>query len=159
MNSDLVKIRFNLNPTDWHGYASETLWAKALGSVAETYAFELENSPFYCKGVSYLDVVRAIDRDGGLEFAGVVTHSGHSTYRLLFDREDDAFRQWWKKLQDIGCTFEGGDFRGKKLYSVDVPPTTDIKLAYSILEQGEAAKVWMFEEGHYAKPTSAPRPS
>ncbi|HEY2444879.1 MAG TPA: DUF4265 domain-containing protein [Rhizomicrobium sp.] len=159
MNSDLVKIQFQLNSTDWHGFSNETLWAKALGLVTESNAFQLENSPFYCKGVSYLDVIRAVDHDGMFEFAGVIARSGHSTYRILFDREDDTLRAWWKKLQEIGCTYEGGDFRGKKLFSIDVPPTTNIDLVYSILEKGEAAKIWVFEEGHFAKATSVRRNS
>jgi Domain of unknown function (DUF4265) len=147
-NGDLVKVRFKLDTADWHGHSSETLWAKPLKGKADVAALELENSPFYCKGVSYLDVVRARYRDGQYEFAGVVSRSGHSTYRLIIDQENVAFRLWWKKLQDLGCTYESGEFRGKKLFTVDVPVSADIYAVYRVLEEGEKEKIWLFEEGH-----------
>lgn len=152
MNDAFVKIFFKLDSADWHGSPSETLWAKPLSCADKAAAFELENSPFYAKGVSYLDVVRAVKRDGQYEFAGTITPGGHSTYRLLVDHAPDAFEVWWKKLQGLGCTYESGDFQGKKLFTVDVPATTDIYAVYRILEDGEKQNIWMFEEGHVGHP-------
>jgi len=152
MKNNLVKIRFELNSADWHECASETLWGKPLVGIGKPTAFEVQNSPFNIKGVSYLDVIRAIERDGQYEFVDVIARSGHSTYRLLVDQEDDSFKLLWKKLHDLGCTYESGDFREKKLFTVDVPAATDIYAVYALLEAGERQKVWAFEEGHVGHP-------
>jgi hypothetical protein len=148
MNKDFVKICFRLASADWHGSSTETLWAEPLVGTEDAKAFKIENSPFYAKGISYLDVVRAVKRNGQYEFAGVIAHSGHSTYRLLVDPGVTTFEAWWKKLQDLGCTYESGTFEEKKLFTVDVPPTADIYVAYDILEKAEKQDVWLFEEAH-----------
>ena len=148
MNQGLVKIAFVLDPADWHRSASETLWAKPLGSSQEPKAFELQNTPFHAKGVSYLDVVRATEQDGQYVFAGTITPSGHSTYRLLAACLSPEFEGFHKSLQDLGCTYESGVFGLRKIFAIDVPPTTDIYAVYRILENGEKANVWTFEEGH-----------
>jgi hypothetical protein len=72
---------------------------------------------------------------------------------LLVDNLDDAFWLWWGKLQDLGCTYEnGGDHYGKTLFSVDVPPATDIDAVHRILQDGDKEKIWDFEEGHVGHP-------
>jgi hypothetical protein len=152
MTSNLVKIHFELNPSEWHQTPGETLWAEPLIGAGEPAAFRLENSPCHAFGVSYQDVVRAVERDGMYEFAGVIAHSGRSTYRLVVDQENDVFWEWWKKLQDLGCTYESGDCRGMRLYAVDVPAEADIHAVYAILEKGEEQKIWRFEEGHVGHP-------
>jgi hypothetical protein len=149
---DLVKVHFKLDSADWHGCPSETLWAKPLMGIGAPTAFELENSPFYCKGVSYRDVISVVKRDNQYEFSAVIARGGHSTYRLVVEGENDAFRMCWQKLQNLGCTYEGGDFNGKKLFAVDVPATADIYAVYPILEEGEKESVWIFEEGHVGHP-------
>src|SRR5690242_3172942 len=102
MTNDLVKILFELNPDDWHKASSETLWAEPLVGSEEPAAFRLENSPWHAYGVSYQDVVHAVERDGMYQFAGVIAHGGHSTYRLAVDQENELFWTWWQKLQDLG---------------------------------------------------------
>jgi uncharacterized protein DUF4265 len=143
-----TKVHFDLDPTEWHETPGEFLWAKPVAGAAKQDAFELGNSPFFAKGISYRDIVHAIERDGLLEFAGVVARSGHSTYRLAIEQETDQFRQWWSRLQDVGCTYESGECRGMRLYAVDVPPEADIYLAYAIMKEAQDNKIWLFEEGH-----------
>jgi hypothetical protein len=75
----LVKVKFVLDPGEWHGSATETLWAAPVGQNQ----YRLENSPFYAFGVSYQDVVAAQRTDNELEFVSVVSRGGHSTYRIL----------------------------------------------------------------------------
>lgn len=152
MRTDYIKICFRTDPADWHGSENEFLWARPLGRVEETDVFELQNSPFYVRGVSYLDVVRTINIDGLFEFAGVVARSGHSTYRIIFEEGLAASEAWWDKLQNLGCTYESGEFQQKKLFSVDVPESAEIYAVYDILEQGESSGVWIFEEGHVGHP-------
>jgi hypothetical protein len=152
--SELVIVTFNLDHEDWHGRPSEGLWAEPIAGATSGSALRLENSPFFVRGVSYQDVVRAVRRrDGpGLAFAGVVDRGGHSTYMLLVPPTHADFATYWQKLQELGCTHESKKLRvslGERiLYSVDVPPRADIAEVRSTLEDGERKNVWMFQEGH-----------
>lgn len=147
---DLVKIRINLEPDNILDAGSETLWAKPLGNNI----YQLHNSPFGAYGYSYMDKVRAI----GLDIPTVTElteSSGHSTYRVILARgslETMKFKKQWKKLEEIGCTYEGSE---SKLLSIDVPATTDIFAAYALLEAGESAGIWEFEEAKCAHTTDA----
>jgi Domain of unknown function (DUF4265) len=153
MTDTKERLYFDLDSKDWHGRPNEGLWAERIeGTTTPTY--RLMNSPFFAREVSFLDTVRAVPRiDGrGLQFAGVVDRSGHSTYMILVPPNSSKFDKYWKKLQKHGCTFESKtmDISGGKriLYSVDVPDTADIYDVYSTLDDGEKSNVWMFQEGH-----------
>jgi hypothetical protein len=144
----LVRVRFELEADAWHGYGSERLWAEP---VAEN-RYRLRNSPFYAYGISTEDVVFAKpDASAGLLFEGVSLRGGHSTYRILSKQglEEVAFRAPWERLQVLGCTYEQAS---PHLLSVDVPPHADIYAVYALLERGENAGVWDFEEGHCGHP-------
>ena len=157
----LVKVQFRLDPQDWHGSASEGLWAEPIKRSRVGQIFQLNNSPFFARGVSFLDIVYAVpSTDGlGMEFAGVVERSGHSTYMLLVPLLQENFDLYWNKLEKLGCSFEKTKIitsEGEKiLYTVDVPPAADIYAMYSILEQGEHDSVWIFQEGHVGHKLSA----
>lgn len=155
MNEGMLRIYFSLGLKEWHQLPNEGLWAEPLGEAKPDGAYRLKNSPFYVRGVSFLDVVRAAPRsDGGpgLEFAGVIEHNGNSTYRLLVPVVAPEFEAYWKKLSDLGCTYESTtmntSFGERILYTVDVPREADIYAVYAVLEQGQRNSVWMFEEGH-----------
>lgn len=155
MSMELRKISFHLDPAEWHGCPIETLWAEPVEETASSAIFRLRNSPFYAEGVSFLDMVRAKpDRDGdGLEFAGVIERSGHSTYLILIPADSTGFAESWKALEDLGCSYESAtlETRGgrKVLYSVDVPPEADVDAAYESLNDGERNGVWTFQESHF----------
>ncbi|MEP1383249.1 DUF4265 domain-containing protein [Alteromonas sp. CI.11.F.A3] len=145
---NLVKVSITLTSDNIQNACTETMWAKPLGNGH----YRLQNSPFAAYGFSYLDVVKAIG-NGIPDVVEIVENSGHSTYRVLLKAgvlESDRFRQYWQKLENIGCTYEGSQ---SKLLSIDVPPSTDIFKAYSILESGESAGVWEFEEAKCAHST------
>jgi Domain of unknown function (DUF4265) len=154
MSIELRKIRFYINPTEWHGRPSETLWAEPVDKTASSATFRLRNSPFFAEGVSFLDIVGTKpDRDGdGLEFAGVIERSGHSTYLILVPADSIDFAENWKVLEDLGCSYESKTLAmkgGKKiLYAVDVPPGADIDAVYESLSDGERNGVWTFQESH-----------
>jgi hypothetical protein len=154
MSMELRKIRFYINPAEWHGRPSETLWAEPVEETASSATFRLRNSPFFAEGVSFLDMVRAKpDRDGdGLEFAGVIKRSGHSSYLILVPADSVDFAENWKVLEDLGCSYESKTLvtRGgnKILYAVDVPPEADIYAVYESLSDGERKGMWTFQEGH-----------
>lgn len=142
MGANLVRLAFPLQPDTWHGNATERLWAEPLG----TDQYRIRNSPFYAFGVSNEDIVLGMEADGQLLFRSVVRRSGHSTYRLrvqLRDLTATSFVQAWTPLQILGCSYEEGP-----ILAVDVPPAADIYAVYDLLQDGEAAGVWDFEEGH-----------
>jgi len=123
----------------------------------------LQNSPFYTREVSYLDIVRAVlgeSRDWNaigpptlvkLDFAGLVDPSGHSTYRFIIqDKNDQVFQSYWKQLSDLGCSYESGTVAPGILYSVDVHRTTEITAVDSIIQEGEKKGILVYEEGRIA---------
>src|ERR1041385_8602780 len=103
---DLVKLVFPLDPDEWHGNATERLWAEPLGNGR----FRLRNSPFYAFGVSNEDIVLGAETEGQVQFQSVVLHSGHSTYRLRRKNRNlsEQFMEAWARLQNLGCSYEEG---------------------------------------------------
>jgi hypothetical protein len=87
--SELTKIRFRLDPNDWHGRPSETLWAEAVSGATAGSAFRLRNSPMFACGVSFLDIVRAArSADGeGLEFDVPAETDIYAAYSIFSDGE------------------------------------------------------------------------
>ena len=75
----LKKVFFDFENDEWHGHASESLWAKHIHGNK----FKIRNSPFFVKGVSFEDIVAAKEVDAKLIFERVLISAGHSTYRLL----------------------------------------------------------------------------
>jgi hypothetical protein len=143
--SELVKIRIELPPENILNASSETLWAVPLGKGL----FKLQNSPFGAYGYSHEDVVIA-DNNEIPTVQGVYENSGRSTYRILLKDgmlNTVEFALAWEKLESIGCTYEGSE---SKLLAIDVPADTDIFKAYELLEAGEAAELWEFEEAKCA---------
>ena len=146
MSANLVRMVFPLDPGAWHGNATERVWVEPLGKDR----FRLRNSPFYAFGVSNEDVVLGTKTEGQIQFGSVVLYGGHSTYRLRLQNRDltaQSFVKAWDPLQALGCSYEEGP-----VLAVDVPPSVDIYAVYDLLQAGEAAGVWDFEEGHCGHP-------
>lgn len=139
----LVKLLVELEPDAWHGHGSETMWAEPLGGNR----FRLRNVPFFVTGMSFGDIVAAREHNERLVVAGVVEHSGHSTYRVFVTDtvKKSDFPRMWARLEAIGCTYERATDR---LLAIDVPGAVDVYRAYAILEEGEKHGVWDFDEGH-----------
>lgn len=149
-NVKLVKLKVPLNPKEWHGSEAELLWAEPLKDSHDGFTLRIKNSPGYAFGLSYLDVVRAVpSADGSYEFKEVIQRGGHSTYMLLVPIERPHFEEFWKRLNDLGCTYESSRVEGAKtLFSVDIPGDTDIYKVYDVLKEGEEKRIWDFQEGH-----------
>jgi len=143
--TDRVLVSFLIDQNGENFY--ERLHALPLGD--DLYC--LDNSPFYAFGVSLGDVVCAPCEDGAPTYTRTAIRRGHSTYRvrLPVGRGHDAFMARWSDFQDLGCTFEGSGANPTRLYSIDVPPSSDVRAVYALLEAGEAGKYWVFEEGNY----------
>jgi hypothetical protein len=142
---NLVKVVFDLEPSDWHSYAAETAWGEDCGGGK----VRLQNVPFAVYGYSLDDIVFVEFRDGRSHVVGVCMRGGHSTYRLILSEgvalTGDKFERSWKPLEGLGCSFEVGH---ERLLAMDVPPEANIFEVYMFLEQGESSGVWNFEEAH-----------
>jgi hypothetical protein len=151
MANELIKVRFELDSNDWHGHSTESLWASPIGA---SEGYQILNSPFFRRGIAFNDVVKAAatDQERVLDFEDVIGRSGHSTYMFFFESDTPTFRAYWQRLKDKGCSFESMDIKlsiGRRtLYSVDVPPSADLGEVYRLLEQGELAGLWRFQEGY-----------
>ena len=148
-NSDLVKVRFDTDPNGLSAGSPERLWARKL--LGAPVSFEIQNSPFYAKGVSFLDIVEAIEDPeipGVFQYRRTLKPSGNSTYRILVDTGSNLFSTYWENLAALGCTYEWADQGTTLLYAVDVPAHADIFKVYSVLEKGEEDEIWDFDEGH-----------
>ncbi|HLG45791.1 MAG TPA: DUF4265 domain-containing protein [Reyranella sp.] len=156
MTHNYAKIRFFVDPEDGHRESAELLWAEPVGSK-EGGAFRLMNSPYYSRAASYLDIVRAKEApDGlGLDYAGTIQTSGHSTLWIYTHKNSSHFKPRWAPLQSLGCTYEGAYVdtpNGERtLYSVDVPPETNFDEVMSILDDGQRDGVWQFMIGHIGR--------
>lgn len=142
----LVKVVFFLGKNQWHGYESESVWAEKISNDR----CRIRNTPFYAKGVSFEDVVFVREKNAGLWFEAVSIAAGHSTYRILLNKSipERDFKKYWNPIENLGCSYESADSGKMILLAVDVPPNVDIHKAYELLDQGEQAGVWGFEEGH-----------
>ena len=100
------------------------------------------NSPFYAYGCSYLDVVSARkNASDDLVFDRVVTKSGHATYRIIV-KDALRFAAAWQPLELKECTYEGLESR---VYSVDLPPGTDLDAVRDSLKAAKDTGIWDYE--------------
>jgi len=147
---DLVKVIFDLE-RDEDGYPPadyEHLWARPLGDNL----YELDNTPFFVRGVSTSDVVVAEpDTDNNLRFKAVKTPSQHTTLRVIVFREtsdaraiEERVRDLRTQLTNLGCSSELSHLPG--LIAVDVPPEVSVESVTDVLAEGEARDLWEYEE-------------
>lgn len=121
-------------PADW-----EHLWATRLPDGT----FELDNTPFFAVGVSYLDVVATVRGDGMNVFRSVVRASGHSTLRvILFDTA--VLQTVRTALRELGCSTELSHL--PNLIAVDIPPNVELNRVRQYLSKGELDGQWEYEE-------------
>jgi hypothetical protein len=140
----LEKITIELHDDQ---FGTESLWAEPLGEGF----YRLRNVPILAFGYSEQDVVSTDEVDGRRVVTGVSQPGGHSTYRLFLPGalDDARFGKLFEPLSQLGCTYERANAR---VFGVDVPPGADVYAAYTLLEPGEEAKQWSFEEGHCGHP-------
>jgi hypothetical protein len=136
-----VKVSFRLErdedgypPADW-----EHLWARWTADGL----YELDNTPFFARGVSYGDVVAADFANGLYEFREVVRPSGHSTLRVIV-LEGGRMQELRASLHDLGCSTELSHL--SNLVAVDVPPSVPYGDLTTFLQSGENAGYWEYEE-------------
>lgn len=150
---DDVKITLPLNSAEWHGHETETLWASPLSK----YQYQIQNVPFFAKGVSRFDVVNAIAGVDGLVFKSVAKGSGHSTVRLVSEASPDSMAFLAKavsELQSAGCALEKGSVSDVTVYAVDVPPNVDFDQIVASLEKWSTSGYCDWEMGNDEHPES-----
>jgi len=142
----LERIIVPLGDRPWHGFAEETMWAKKVGDGL----YQLQNTPFFAKGLAYLDVVSARAEDGRLMLDGVKDASRRSTYRVHVKAATPtaSVQPLFDQLTALGCTYESYVETLWTLFAWDVPASA-VDGAYKILDTAEKQGIWTFEEGHY----------
>ena len=149
--SHMVKVAFPLDAEHSGGIERERLWATPQADGT----YRIENSPFHAYEISYCDCVYANLQSGDLVFAKIARRGGHSTYRLRLPRhkEHGYFLEIWPQLASLGCTYEStADER--RIYSIDLPPSVDVRKVYDVLTGLEQVGIVEFEEGHYCGPSA-----
>ena len=138
-----VKVIFRLE-RDEDGYPPEDV--ESLWGLRCADGVEIDNVPWFVKGVSLGDVVSVVQAsDGVLEFERVLRRSGHSTYRiLLLDQEARALERTIAELTAMGLGVE----EDAGLLAVDVPPTVSLNSFTKHLLVGVRSGRWEAEEGH-----------
>ncbi len=148
--TDMVKIKIPLAQDNLAGAEAEWIWAEPL----EDGTYVVKNVPFYAKGISCEDVVKAEPDDGALVFKGVVRHSGHSTYRIYANagRTTPDVEALLGTLRGLHCDIEPAT---DKLVGVDVLPEADVYKVYEAMAESERAGIIDFDEGHCGHPLRA----
>jgi hypothetical protein len=82
------------------GTATESLWAAPIAGT-EWKHFQLMNSPFFARGVSFEDIVKAKAYEGNLvfEFEAVVERGGRSTCMLIMEAGEPRVTAYWNLLE------------------------------------------------------------
>lgn len=122
----------------------ESLWG-----IARHEGIEIDNIPFYARGIALGDIVQVREEsDGGLEFVRVLRRGGHSTYRvLLLDKRADEPLRTMEEMNSLGLSVEQ-DL--DCLLAVDVPPDVPVEEIENLFRQGIHSGRWEVEEGHKA---------
>jgi len=140
-NEGMVKVQLS----DPSGANVETLWARPI----DVDLYQLDNSPFFAYGVSWMDVIEA-KPDGHsqvLKYVRCVKKSGNRTVRIIFQdyrSTDPPAEEILQGLQNLGCSYEG---MRPRMISVNVPPDVTLGAVVDFLRK-QSGLQW-----EYADPT------
>ncbi len=126
------------------GYGTESIWAIPVGDNQ----YKIDNILFYAPEYSLNDIVSVENREGELFVNGLVTESGHSTVRIIFNQAMyvEETREY---LKNLGCDSEISNI--PLLIAVDIPPSVSYIQIKSYLEEGEKLSKWSYEEACIAQ--------
>lgn len=155
---DYVRVVFRLpeDPSGWHGFGTERLWAARV----DERRVRLANVPFHARGVAEGDVVEVEPDDAGVLWAGaVVEPSGNCTVRLI--PADECLRAEVRQAVIDAFAPLGVDGEGSRsgIVALNVPAGSDIEEVKATLAQGHADGLWFYDLGsvteqwHTATPT------
>lgn len=141
MNEDkLEKIHIDL-PNHW-AIGGESFWATPLGDDL----FRLENVPFYAYGINFLDIVKATSESNESipEIREIVKLSGHSTFRVFFEKNIDRQKQEeiLNSMKKLTISYE----RASEIYfSLDMQPSGNYQAVFERLDELEKENILSFE--------------
>ena len=134
-----VKLLFRLK-RDEDGYPPvdvESVWANSQADGT----YQIDNIPFFARGVAVGDAVTAKTIDGELFFEGLVRPSGNSLIRAIV-RDEAEVPKLCSELKALGCDVE---VHGR-LVAVDVPAAVSYTPICQLLEVGLNTERLGFEE-------------
>jgi hypothetical protein len=140
-NDTRVRIAFRLERDD-EGYPPadiESLWA----SPVDGGAYEIDNIPFFVKGVSAGDIVDATLENDELWYAGTRRYGGHWTLRVMVFDESQVGK-YRQVVSDFGCATELSHL--PRLFAVDVPASAQREDLLAYLAEHEAQDLITYEE-------------
>ena len=131
----MFRVAFDLEQVSatWPPFSTERIWAK---KGTAPYQLELQNIPFFVRGLSCGDIIRAKPDHERRElvFDGLVRHSGSSTVRVILRDKTPETRGYVLEIfGNAGCTWEFGtvDFH----FAVDIPQAVDYGPLRNVLVQ------------------------
>lgn len=157
-----IKVRVPTEPDyqEMFGATAERLWASP---TERTGVYRIDNIPMYTQAVRCDDLVRVstkADPPGVHDLTKIVGFSGHATFHVIVaerdpdvdPEKDPALAPLWKAWRKIdklgfGCTYEGDNSHAAYVLAIDAPPGTDLDAVRTILDKGEAAKLWGWAGG------------
>jgi hypothetical protein len=141
MSDEHVRVLFKLEKEDedYPPVDYERLWARRL----DDGSFEIDNIPFFVRGISAGDVVAAQQENGEeVVFSELLSASGSSTLRIIvFDESHVADVR--RRLQELGCSTE---LNVSKMLAVDVPAQVDLQAVRSWLMEQQSSGALEFED-------------
>jgi len=138
MKDNYKKVIFSFFDETSKDYIKESVWAKPLKNY-----YQLENIPFYTYLYSYNDIVEAEEVENELIVLKLITPSGNSTARLLFENKEVMFKIK-EELIDLGCESESSS--NNLLLAVNIPKDISYLKVKNYFEQGEDKDFFQYEE-------------
>ncbi|MFG1990602.1 DUF4265 domain-containing protein [Actinoplanes sp. NPDC048988] len=143
----LVKVFFHIRVEDgWPPVGTESMWARPVSDDV----VELDNVPFFARGVSCGDHVRVVrDDNGTLTAVEVVEWSQRCTVRVVPFRAGPLQGDRQRVLDEfaaVGVTGEG--IEQYNIVALDVPPTADLSAVKRLLRDGAELGWWDYEESN-----------
>jgi hypothetical protein len=132
------KILFEHDNDPIDGFGNETAWATKVGDH-----YKLDNILFYAKDYSLGDIVCAEEINGELIVRSLVSESGHSTVRILFN-DYSLIENTLNELKSLGCDYEISN--NSYLVAIDIPKEVNYIPIRDYLNLGEASGFWTYEE-------------
>ncbi|MBB2940472.1 hypothetical protein FB565_000176 [Actinoplanes lutulentus] len=143
----LVKVFFHIRVEDgWPPVGTESMWARPVS----TDIVELDNTPFFARGVSCGDHIRVVrEDDGTLTAVEVVEWSQRCTVRVVPFSDGPLQGDRQRVLDEfatVGVTGEG--IEQFSIVALNIPPTTDLSAVKRLLRDGVERGWWDYEESN-----------
>jgi len=136
-----TRLHFRLAPVDgWPPVGVETLWCR----FTDDGMYQIDNVPFFAKGIAVGDVVSASSDESGLLWFGErISSSGHSTTQLIV-LENDARQALVDGLLAAGCAVETGPW--PSLLAIDFPDPSAWANGHALLNASVARREIEYED-------------